>query len=128
MACKCSWRCRWRKTFLADIIKQHQRLTEINNAKMLQLYESNNTNIITPIQTNRELNKPHNNGIGYCPICLNLAPTSKHHIVPRSNNGKDENRNIIKVCKHCHDILEEYADKGIYYSPELARKIRLTEF
>ena len=61
-----------------------------------------------------------------CPVCLK-PPTkfSGHHMIPKSQKGVDEPRNMIYTCKHCHDILEEYADKEIYYSPELARKIRL---
>lgn len=70
------------------------------------------------------LGKPESGEI--CPVCLKpLVLFSSHHVIPRSQGGKDDSRNIIHMCGDCHDILESYTDRGIYYSPELVKQIQL---
>ena len=32
---------------------------------------------------------------------------SAHHIIPRHKGGSNDERNLITLCKHCHDIAEE---------------------
>jgi len=61
-----------------------------------------------------------------CPICLMTKRMSEHHIKPVSQGGLSHARNIIYVCSDCHDRLEEYADEGVYYTPSLGTKIRLS--
>ena len=66
--------------------------------------------------------------LGVCPICFKeLGETTRpHHIVPRSQGGSDDLRNLVYLCGRCHNLVESYADKRIYYTPALALKIRLT--
>jgi len=53
-----------------------------------------------------------------CPLCDQPA-VSDHHIVPRSEGGTDEPRNLVKLCQKCHDEVE-----GIPFTPDLIEKIR----
>lgn len=46
-----------------------------------------------------------------CQMCkqhfrYNLSALTVHHIIPRKDNGSDDPRNLITLCKHCHDIAE----------------------
>lgn len=62
---------------------------------------------------------------GYCPICWVNPATSPHHITPRAEGGTDDKKNIVDLCKSCHDIVEEiYDSTGESYSPHLVATIR----
>lgn len=37
---------------------------------------------------------------------FNLLALSAHHIVSRKNGGSNDSKNLITLCKHCHDIAE----------------------
>ena len=48
-----------------------------------------------------------------CPLCDKDA-NSNHHIKPISEGGIDESRNIVWLCRPCHDKVE-----GIPFTPDL---------
>lgn len=89
--------------FVSKAIYRHNYREEIRAKKLAHSYEK----------------------IVLCPICLILPAISPHHIVPRNQDGSEASINKVMLCEPCHNIVEEYADRGIYYSPELARRIRL---
>ena len=63
---------------------------------------------------------------GYCPVCKENLAISPHHVKPRAEGGTDSPRNIVKLCKRCHDIIEEiYSQTGIRYSSKLIKLVRL---
>jgi hypothetical protein len=62
--------------------------------------------------------------VSYCPICGDLA-NSTHHIKPRAEGGSSRSINRVKLCKRCHNIVEELTDKGLVYSPALISYIRI---
>ena len=45
-----------------------------------------------------------------CLCCLrkfsSYLPPSPHHLLPRSQGGTDDERNIVFLCRNCHDMLE----------------------
>ena len=48
-----------------------------------------------------------------CKMCkrhfkYNLSVLTAHHIISRKNNGSDDPKNLMTLCKHCHDIAELY--------------------
>ena len=48
-----------------------------------------------------------------CKMCkrhfeYNLSILTVHHIISRKNNGSDDPKNLMTLCKHCHDIAELY--------------------
>jgi len=47
--------------------------------------------------------------IGICPKCGELTNLTRHHIYPtRHYNGQySGDRNILKLCRSCHDDLEK---------------------
>ena len=47
-----------------------------------------------------------------CYVCGNEA-IEVHHIRPRSLNGKNHPRNLIPLCKDCHDEIHRQIDDGI---------------
>ena len=51
-----------------------------------------------------------------CEICgLNFDRLHKHHIIPQSKNGSNENYNIIWCCPLCHsNIFIDENEKGIH--------------
>lgn len=51
---------------------------------------------------------------GKCAIC-NEPIEHIHHIVPRSEGGSDNVKNLVGLCKHCHDMVhkDESLLKGI---------------
>ena len=53
-----------------------------------------------------------------CPLCDQEA-NSPHHIKPRSEGGTDEPRNIVYLCRSCHDQVE-----GVEFTPELVTRMR----
>jgi len=65
---------------------------------------------------------------GACPICQVNKKVSEHHIKPLSQGGSDKKINLVVLCKSCHDIVEEYAEQGRYYSPQLIKEIQLASF
>lgn len=61
-----------------------------------------------------------------CPVCRVRPAISPHHIKPVAEGGTDDKKNIVDLCKRCHDIAEEIYDRtGMKYSPSLVRLIRL---
>ena len=62
----------------------------------------------------------------YCPVCRRNPATSPHHIKPRAEGGTNGKKNIVDLCKGCHDIVEEiYDNMGVGYSLRLVKLIRL---
>lgn len=60
----------------------------------------------------------------FCPICGKGAD-SPHHVRPKSMGGTDDARNIVWLCKRCHDIVEEKQEQlGKELSPELITQMR----
>ena len=53
-----------------------------------------------------------------CPLCDGEAD-SAHHIKPRSEGGSDESRNIVWLCRSCHDRVE-----GLVFTPALIESER----
>ena len=43
---------------------------------------------------------------GKCFICGTRRDLTAHHIKPRDEEGKDEERNLITLCEKCHDYVE----------------------
>jgi len=48
-----------------------------------------------------------------CPLCDKEAD-SQHHIKPHSEGGTDDLRNLVWLCKSCHDRVE-----GMPFTPDL---------
>lgn len=44
----------------------------------------------------------------YCGVCGDGVWKEKHHIVPLSHGGLNENINLIAICKHCHDEIHPW--------------------
>lgn len=42
---------------------------------------------------------------GRCNRCRKVAPLTRHHVVPRSEGGGDDEDNIELVCRACHDAI-----------------------
>ena len=53
-----------------------------------------------------------------CPLCDKEA-SSPHHIKPRSEGGTDDERNLVWLCKSCHDRVE-----GLEFTPDLIESER----
>jgi len=49
-----------------------------------------------------------------CEVCKSQA-VDVHHIIFKSQGGKDEISNLIALCRHCHDL----AHKGVLSSAHL---------
>jgi len=62
--------------------------------------------------------------IGICPVCRKNKAISIHHIKPLTKGGKDTIKNKVKLCLRCHNIVEEFTDKGKLYSPYIVELIR----
>lgn len=70
-------------------------------------------------------NKMFTKSRGMCVVCRQRKYVETHHIIPQNKGGISCESNIIKACVDCHNILEDYADRGVYYSPSLGDKIRI---
>lgn len=67
-----------------------------------------------------------NASLKVCPICGENVANSDHHVNPRSNGGTNASRNRVRLCKRCHDIVEEiYERTGLEYSSGLVVLIQL---
>lgn len=68
-------------------------------------------------------------GCKLCPICGDYTgeeANSKHHIKPVRDGGSDNSRNIVMLCRSCHDVVEMvYEEYDIPYSPRLRGMLRL---
>lgn len=42
-----------------------------------------------------------------CPLCKHFKKLTKHHIVAKREGGKDGKYNEIRVCRKCHDEIEQ---------------------
>ena len=59
---------------------------------------------------------------GRCAICGAENHLTIHHIKPRGHGGTNATQNALGVCREpCHDILDMFAAKGIYY-PEVLQE------
>lgn len=59
-----------------------------------------------------------------CPICKAEA-VSPHHIIPKSEGGTDDRKNIAWLCKRCHDRVEEvYYMTGVMYCPSVVQFVQ----
>lgn len=61
---------------------------------------------------------------GLCPVCRKSKAISLHHIKPLLKGGQDIARNRVRLCPKCHDIVEDYTDRGKPYSSILIQLIR----
>lgn len=62
--------------------------------------------------------------IRICPICKAKA-TSPHHIIPKSEGGTNDKRNIVWLSERCHDIVEEiYETTGVAYCQGVIQLVR----
>lgn len=43
---------------------------------------------------------------GFCRVCKRHTNTGWHHIIPRSEGGTNEPRNLLESCILCHDDIE----------------------
>lgn len=43
--------------------------------------------------------------VGRCNRCRKVQPLTRHHIVPRSEGGPDEEANIELLCRTCHNAV-----------------------
>jgi len=41
----------------------------------------------------------------YCQLCGSTNWLEIHHIVYRSENGSNDERNLIRLCKRCHELV-----------------------
>ena len=50
-------------------------------------------------------------GVLRCPVCgdeKDVAKLTKHHIHPRSLGGPTDLRNLVLICRHCHDNVHQF--------------------
>lgn len=43
---------------------------------------------------------------GRCVRCKGRGQLGLHHVIPRDMGGSDEARNLVTLCRHCHDNVE----------------------
>ena len=65
--------------------------------------------------------------VGRCSMCRKVQPLTRHHIVPRSDGGADEDANIELVCRPCHNALHRMRPRARTVSrvQREARKTRI---
>ncbi|MEK6979355.1 MAG: HNH endonuclease signature motif containing protein [Candidatus Micrarchaeota archaeon] len=53
---------------------------------------------------------------GCCFICRGIQDLTTHHVIPREVGGTDDERNLMSLCRPCHDTLttitNEMQDEG----------------
>ena len=49
--------------------------------------------------------KPNGKSNGCCFICRGTQDLSTHHVIPREVGGTDDNRNLMSLCRPCHDLV-----------------------
>jgi hypothetical protein len=49
-----------------------------------------------------------------CGKYKNQQDLEVHHVIPRSEGGKDAPTNLVTLCKHCHDREDWYGHVRIY--------------
>lgn len=50
-------------------------------------------------------------GVLKCPVCgdeKDVGKLTKHHIHPRSLGGPTDLRNLVLICRHCHDNVHQF--------------------
>src|SRR5919206_4601153 len=50
-------------------------------------------------------------GVLKCPVCdreMGLEALTKHHIHPRSLGGPSDLRNLVLICRACHDDVHQF--------------------
>ncbi|HUR69199.1 MAG TPA: HNH endonuclease signature motif containing protein [Candidatus Thermoplasmatota archaeon] len=50
-------------------------------------------------------------GVLKCPVCgdeKDVQKLTKHHIHPRSLGGPTDLRNLVLICRHCHDNVHQF--------------------
>ena len=54
-----------------------------------------------------------------CKICGTGQRLTKHHIIPRSQSGTEDDSNIVMLCEDCHTALHKHVRgmkvKGVDY-------------
>lgn len=48
-----------------------------------------------------------------CRTCKRDKNLTVHHIIPRSAKGKDVPRNLITLCRKCHDVVHDMYRSGL---------------
>lgn len=49
-----------------------------------------------------------------CAFCGETDDLETHHIIPRKFGGTDDDVNLLRVCGHCHKVLERTYDYRFY--------------
>lgn len=47
-----------------------------------------------------------------CAVCRRLRALDVHHVVKRSQGGRDEADNLVGLCRACHDATDAPAGRG----------------
>jgi len=55
---------------------------------------------------------------GSCYFCDSAQKLEKHHIIPQRFGGSDEEKNLVTVCRSCHEKLERLYNKEFYQKLE----------
>lgn len=42
-----------------------------------------------------------------CPVCRADKFLTRHHVYPKRHYGRENNRTIFRLCRECHNALEE---------------------
>ncbi len=50
--------------------------------------------------------------IGHCAGCFTVTWLTKHHLKPQRAGGSDQAKNIVKICRPCHDKEEAAIQRG----------------
>lgn len=100
-----------------------KQLVTINEIKLLYLNLCDNIDYLLYNMQNKcyniAMSKYH------CPICGDPA-NSRHHLTTRAEGGSDNPRNLVWLCKPCHDVVEGiYGDTGVAFSCELLHGLRM---
>lgn len=49
---------------------------------------------------------------GHCAGCFRVTWLTRHHLKAKRNGGSEQARNIVKICRECHDKEEEAIRRG----------------
>jgi hypothetical protein len=68
--------------------------------------------------------------VGRCPRCRKVQPLTRHHIVPRSEGGPDEEDNIELLCRPCHNALHRMSvrARSVSRAQRQARRTRIKAY
>ena len=65
----------------------------------------------TKSQKNKKIYKKLIDEQHYCQLCGSTCWLEIHHIVYRSENGSNDERNLIRLCKKCHEMVHSNKKK-----------------